>query len=146
MEIQELYQQMRGEGRSTGHAQWCVGNRLLTGREVEKDLDKAEEWFLRAWDHHFPGTATTQTFLLKRQWDRFIAERYPEAPRMQTLLSDAKVSSDERHGTILIPVHNDAQAAWLQGRIEGLLEAFLPTTGGRFEEITLTLEKQSDNL
>lgn len=142
MEIQELYQQMRGEGRSTGHAQWCVGNRLLTGREVEKDLDKAEEWFLRAWDHHFPGTATTQAFLLKRQWDRFIAERYPEAPRMQTLLSDAKVSSDERHGTILIPVHNDAQKAWIDARLEEMTEAFRQLTRDRFMSTVIITEMQ----
>ena len=47
MEINELYKRLREEGRSTGHAQWIIGNYYLTGRNVEKDPDKAEEWFLK---------------------------------------------------------------------------------------------------
>ena len=48
MEIDELYKRLREEGRSAGHAQWIIGNYYLTGRNVEPDLGKAEEWFLKA--------------------------------------------------------------------------------------------------
>lgn len=139
MEINELYKRLREEGRSAGHAQWIIGNYYLTGRNVEKDPDKAEEWFLKAWDHHFPGTANTQAFVLKRQWDKFIAETYPESPRMLVVLSDAKASSDERHGTLLIPVHNDAQKEWIDTRIEQIKTAFQPFSGDRFRSISITV-------
>ena len=142
MEINELYKRLREEGRSTGHAQWIIGNYYLTGRNVEKDPDKAEEWFLKAWDHHFPGTANTQTFILKRMWARFVAEAYAETPRMRTLLSEARISSDERHGTILICVHNDAQKEWIDNRLKERMAAFQQFTIGRFVTITINAEVQ----
>ena len=124
MDINELYRKQREEGRSVGLAQWCVGLRCLRGNEVKRDLDKAEEWFLKAWDHDFPGTANTQAFILKRLWDKFVAGAYPETPRMSALLSEVKVSSDERQGTIRIHVHNDARKEWIDTRIEKMKAAF----------------------
>ena len=137
MEINELYRKLREEGRGVGHAQWCVGLRCLRGNEVKRDLNKAEEWFLKAWDHHFPGTANTQAFVLRRQWEKFITETYHEAPRMATLLTEANTLSDEQHGTILIPVHNDAQKEWLDNRIEEVAAAFRQFTNGRFLSISI---------
>ena len=142
MEINELYHKLREEGRGVGHAQWCVGNRLLTGRDVERDLDKAEEWFLKAWDHHFPGTANTQAFVLKRLWEKFIAGAYSETPRMKTLLTEANALSDEQHGTILIPVHNEAQKEWLENKIEEVAASFRQYTDGRFLSIAISTEVQ----
>lgn len=142
MEINELYRKLREEGRGVGHAQWCVGLRCLRGNEVKRDLNKAEEWFLKAWDHHFPGTANTQTFILKRMWARFVAEAYAETPRMRTLLSEAKISSDEQHGTILICVHNDAQKEWIDNRLKERMAAFQQFTIGRFVSITINAEVQ----
>lgn len=141
MEINELYHKLREEGHhGVVHAQWCVGHHCLQGKDVEKDLDKAEEWLLKAWDNKFPGTANTQAFILKRQWEKFIAETYSEIPRMLAALSDAKASSDEQHGAILIPVHNDAQKEWIYARIEEIKAAFQQFTNGRFLSITINAE------
>ena len=137
MNAEELYRNYREKGRGVGHAQWCVGNRLLAGRDVERDLGKAEEWFLKAWDHNFPGTANTQAFVLRRQWERFISEAYQETPRMKVLLTEANTLSDEQHGTILIPVHNDAQKEWLDERIEEVAASFRQFTNGRFLSISI---------
>lgn len=137
MEINELYRKLREEGRGVGHAQWCVGNRLLAGRDVERDLNKAEEWFLKAWDHQFPGTANTQAFVLRRQWEKFIAGAYFETPRMKALLAKANALSDEQHGIIIIPVHNDAQKEWIDNRIEEVAAAFRQFTNGRFLSISI---------
>ena len=141
MEIIELYRKLREEGRSVGHAQWCVGMHCFKGQGMEQDLDKAEEWFLRAWDHRFPGTANTQAFILKRMWDKFIAGAYPESPRMLALLSEARASSDERRGTILICVHNDAQKEWINDRIEEMIAAFHQFTSSRFLSVSIRNEK-----
>ena len=141
MEINELYHKLREEGRSIGHAQWCVGLRCLRGNEVKRDLDKAEEWFLKAWDHKFPGTAMTQAFVLRRQWEKFISESFHETPRMKALLTDANALSDEQHGTILIPVHNDAQKEWLDNRIEEVAASFRQFTNGLFLSITINTSK-----
>ena len=137
MEINELYRKLREEGRGVGHAQWCVGLRCLRGNEVKRDLEKAEEWFLKAWDHKFPGTAKTQAFVLRRQWEKYIAEAYRETPRMKALLMEANTLSDEQHGAILIPVHNDAQKEWLDSRIEEMAAAFRQFTNGRFLSISI---------
>ena len=137
MEINELYRKLREEGRGVGHAQWCVGLRCLRGNEVKRDLNKAEEWFLKAWDHHFPGTANTQAFVLRRQWEKFITETYHEAPRMATLLTEAITLSDEQHATILIPVHNKAQKEWLDSRIDEMVAAFRQFINGRFLSISI---------
>ena len=137
MDINEIYQNLIDEGRSAGHAQWIIGNYYLTGRNVEKDPDKAEEWFLKAWDHHFPGTANTQAFVLRRQWEKFITETYHEAPRMATLLTEANTLSDEQHATILIPVHNISQKEWLDSRIEEVAAAFRQFTNKRFLSISI---------
>lgn len=139
MEINELYKRLREEGRSAGHAQWIIGNYYLTGRNVEKDPDKAEEWFLKAWDNNFPGTANTQAFILKRMWDKFIADTYPDTPRLLTLLSKARASSDERNGNILICVHNDAQKEWIDTKIEEINAAFQTFTSNRFRSISITV-------
>ena len=136
MGINELYHILREEGRGVGHAQWCVGLHCLRGNEVKRDLNKAEEWFLKAWDHKFPGTAKTQAFVLRRQWERFMTEAYKETPRMKALLIGANTMSDEQHGTILIPVHNDAQKEWLEKRIEEVAAAFRQFTNGRFLSIS----------
>jgi hypothetical protein len=137
MEINELYRKLREEGRGVGHAQWCVGLRCLRGNEVKRDLNKAEEWFLKAWDHHFPGTANTQAFVLRRQWEKFITETYHEVPRMATLLTEANTLSDEQHATILIPVHNVSQKEWLDSRIEEVAAAFRQFTNKRFLSISI---------
>lgn len=140
MEIKEIYRNLREEGHSAGHAQWIIGNYYRTGRNVEQDLDKAEEWFLKAWDHHFPGTANTQAFILKRMWDKFIADTYLETPRMLDLLSEAQASSDERQGTILICVDNDAQKEWISNRVEVMTATFQQFTNGRFVNIIINVE------
>ena len=137
MEINELYHKLREEGRGIGHAQWCVGLHCLHGNEVKRDLKKAEERFLKAWDHHFPGTANTQAFVLRRLWERFISETYQETPRMKVLLTEANTLSDEQHGIILIPVHNDAQKEWLDKRNEEMVVAFRQFTNGRFLSISI---------
>ena len=142
MEIKYIYHQLRKEGRSAGHAQWVIGNYYFSGRNLGQDPEKAEEWFLKAWDNKFPGTANTQAFILKRMWDKFIAESYSETPRMLAVLADAKASSNERHGTILIPVHNDAQKEWIDTRIEEMSEAFLQFLNARFVGITISTEVQ----
>lgn len=139
MEIKYLYHQLRQEGRSAGHAQWIIGNYYYSGRNLGQDPEKAEEWFLKAWDNKFPGTAKTQAFILKRMWDKFIAEDYSESPRMLAVLSDAKASSDERHGTILLPVQNDAQKEWIDARNEEIKAAFHQFTGDRFLSISITV-------
>ena len=141
MEIKYIYHQLRKEGRSAGHAQWIIGNYYYSGRNLGQDPGKAEEWFLKAWDNKFPGTANTQAFILRRQWERFISEAYHETPRMMTLLTEANTLSDEQHGTILIPVHNDAQKEWLDNRIEEMAAAFQPFTNGRFLRITINTYK-----
>lgn len=141
MEINELYHKLREEGRGVGHAQWCVGLRYLRGNEVKRDHNKAEEWLLKAWDHKFPGTANTQAFVLRRQWERFISETYPKTPRMKALLTEANTLSDEQHGTILIPVHNDAQKEWLDNRIEEMAASFRQFTNGLFLSITINTSK-----
>ena len=141
MEINELFRRLREEGRSAGHAKWIIGNYYLTGRNVEKDPDKAEEWFLKAWDHHFPGTANTQAFILKRMWDKFIADTYPETPRLLGLLSKARASSDERNGTILICVHNDAQKEWIDNIVEEMMAAFQQFASSRFMSVSIRTEK-----
>ena len=137
MEINELYHKLREEGRGIGHSQWCVGLRCLRGNEVKRDLNKAEEWFLKAWDHNFPGTAMTQAFVLRRQWEKFISEAYRETPRLKALLTDANTLSDEQHATILIPVHNDSQKEWLDSRIEEVAAAFRQFTNKRFLSISI---------
>ena len=137
MEINELYHKLREEGRGVGHAQWCVGLRYLRGNEVKRDLNKAEEWFLKAWAHSFPGTAKTQAFVLRRQWERFISEAYHEKPRMKALLTEANSLSDEQHATILIPVHNDSQKEWLDNGIEEVAASFRQFTNGRFLNISI---------
>ena len=142
MEIEYIYHQLRKAGRSAGHAQWIIGNYYYSGRNLGQDPEKAEEWFLKAWDNNFPGTANTQAFILKRLWDKFVAETYPETPRMLAVLSDAKASSVEQHGTILIPIHNDAQKEWFNVRTEEIKAAFQPFTNGRFLSITICTEVQ----
>ena len=142
METEYLYHQLRKEGRSAGLAQWVIGDYYYSGRNLGQDLEKAEEWFLKAWDNRFPGTAKTQAFILKRLWDKYIAETYSENSRMFAVLSVAKSSSDERHGTILIPVHNDAQKEWIDTRIEEMKAAFQQFTNGRFLSVTISTEVQ----
>ena len=137
MEIKHIYHQLRNEGRSAGHAQWIIGNYYYSGHNLGQNLEKAEEWLLKAWDNGFPGTAKTQAFVLKRQWDRFIVETYSETPRIQALLSKANASSDEQNGTILIPVHSDAQKEWLDSRIEEMVAAFRKYINGRYLSISI---------
>ena len=137
MEINELYHKFRKEGRGVGHAQWCVGLRCLHGNEVKRDLDKAEEWFLKAWDNKFPGTANTQAFVLKRRWERFISAAFQETPRVKALLIGANTLSNEQHGIIIIPTHNDAQKEWLNDRIEEMVAAFRQFTNDCFISISI---------
>ena len=137
MEINELYHKLREKGRGIGHAQWCVGLHCLRGSEVKRDFNKAEEWFLKAWDHNFPGTANTQAFVLRRQWEKFITESYHEKPRMAALLTEANTLSDEQHGIIIIPVHNDAQKEWLDKRKQEMVVAFRQFTNDRFLSISI---------
>ena len=75
-------------------------------------------------------------------WARFVAEAYAETPRMRTLLSEAKISSDEQHGTILICVHNDAQKEWIDNRLKERMAAFQQFTISRFVSITINAEVQ----
>ena len=141
MNMKELYHKFREQGKSVGHALWCAGYYCLYGKEgVEIDLDKAEECFLRAWDHNFPGIPSTQEFILIRQWQKFITRTYPEMPRMLALLSEADASSEERNGIIHIPVHNDAQKKWIDDRAKEMAVAFSQFLGDRFFSITVQAE------
>jgi len=139
MEINELYKRLREEGRSAGHAQWIIGNYYLTGRNVEKDPDKAEEWFLKAWDHHFPGTAATERFLLKRWWNAFVKASYSNAKRLQRVLGEAELTASECNAYISLNVHNDAQATWLRSKVDEITQSFRKYTNGRFFEITVKI-------
>lgn len=120
-------------------AQWTIGNNYRTGRNVEKDQDKATEWYLKAWDNGFPGTATTQTFVLYGQWQSFVRSSYADKPRMINLLSDAMASAGEREGEIVIFARNNAQADWVIQRLEEIQEAFTAYTQGRFAKITIKI-------
>lgn len=140
MDVNELYRNLREEGRSAGHAQWIIGNYYRTGRNVKRNYDKAEEWFLKAWDHKFPGTASSQAFILKRQWRRFLDAEYSQKPRLHALLAMARLSADEGKGTIALPVHNDAQKEWIDNGIEAMEAAFRTFTNSRFFSISIITE------
>lgn len=137
--INELFQNKRAEGCSLGHAQWIVGNRYLTGRGVEMDLDEAEKWFTLAWDHHFPGTAATERFLLKRWWNAFVKASYSNAKRLQRVLGEAELTASERDAYITLKAHNDAQAAWLMTKVNEITESFRNYTSGRFFSISVKI-------
>ena len=138
--INELFQSKREEGCSLGHTQWIVGNHYLTGRGVDMDLDKAEKWFTLAWDHHFPGTANTEMFLLKRWWNAFVISTYSNTKRLQQILSEAELAVSERNAYITVNVHNDAQAAWLKAKVDEITESFNKYTNGRFGTIIFQTE------
>ena len=141
MDIKEIYLQVLRNGGSLARAEFAVGNHYLKGKDVEQDLDEAEAWLLKAWDDGFPGTAATEAFILRRFWDRFLEFRYAESPRLRALLKEARIEVDERKGSVIIPVHNDAQARWLEGPLEDMSASLLHFTGGRFCKISVQVEK-----
>lgn len=140
MNINELFESKLAEGLSLGHAQWIVGNNLLTGRKLEENQDEAEKWFLKAWDNGFPGTASTETFILRRLWQSFVAAEYSDKPRKAAILNDARVSASEEIGRIVIPSHNDAQKEWLNEKLSDLICSFRRFTTNRFVKLTITIE------
>lgn len=137
--INELFQNKRAEGCSLGHAQWIVGNRYLTGRGVDMNPDEAEKWFTLAWDHHFPGTAATERFLLKRWWNAYVKTSYSNAKRLQRILGEAELTASECNAYITLNVHNDAQATWLRSKVDEITESFRKFTRGRFLGIIVTI-------
>jgi len=139
MDINEYYGKLLAEGCSLGHAQWIVGNRLLTGRGVDMDLDEAEKWFTMAWDNHFPGTANTEAFLLRRWWSAFIKASYSNAKRLQRILGEAELAASESDAYITLKVDNDAQAAWLKTKFDVIIESFRDYTSGRFLNISIKI-------
>ena len=139
MDINEYYGKLLAEGCSLGHAQWIIGNRLMTGRGVDMNLDEAEKWLTLAWDHHFPGTANTERFLLKRWWHAFVRSTYSNTKRLRRILGEAGLSASERNAYITLKVHNDAQAAWIKAKADEITESFGNYTNGRFFEITVKI-------
>lgn len=138
MDIKDYYEKKKEEG-SLGRAQYLVGRRYLLGQDVEQDLDKAEKWLLRAWDHHFPGVASTQTFILKRQWEQFVSLVFEDKPKFKQLLMEAKLSASEEEARITIVTNNDAQREWLQQRTSKIIDLFNEFTNNRFYNVLLTL-------
>jgi len=135
MNSDTIYKEALNNGFSIGHAQFIIGNHYLKGKDVAADPDKAEEWFTKAWDNQFPGTASTQTFLLRRWWTAFKIAKMTDRPRLQNLLDDAMVSASEREAHIIIVTHNDAQAKWFDEHVDSLKESFDKYTRGRFRTI-----------
>lgn len=145
MEAIELYMMERANGMPVGRAQWIVGNRLLRGFQVEKNEDEAEKWFLRAWDNRFPGTANTQAFVLTRKWLRYINAKFSKTPRLLSLLTKASISSDEKNGTILLPVFNDAQEKWIDSKLQEIRDSFRGYTEGYYSNITIDVTRTNKN-
>ena len=143
-DIYKIFQDKRAEGCSLGHAQWIVGNRLFTGRGVDMNLDEAEKWFTLAWDNHFPGTAVTETFLLKRWWHAFVKSYYSHTKRLQRILIEASLAVNERDAYITLKAYNDAQAAWLMSKVQGIADSFKDYTKGRFLSITIKVGNPVD--
>lgn len=138
-DINKIFQEKRAEGCSPGHAQWIVGNRLMTGRGVDTDLDEAEKWFTLAWDHHFPGTAKTEAFLLKRWWLGFVSSSYSNTKRLQQILGQAELTLSERNAYITLKAYNEAQATWLRAKVDEITEAFQHYTKGRLLKVTIQI-------
>lgn len=106
MNINEIYEKEKKE-RGLGFAQWIVGRHYMNGIGVPQDNDSAEAWFLRAWKNGFPGTAYTQTFVLKAKWNSFLQRTYTEKPRLKAVLEGATLSSGDQMANIAVNVTVD---------------------------------------
>lgn len=140
MDINELFQKKLAEGCGLGHAQWIYARHHLDGDSAPKDLDVAEEWFGRAWQNHFPGTANTQRFLLQRKWHRFVNSECSSQPRLRDILLGADLSASEEIAHVTLHPHNDAQATWLRGHVEEIAESFRAFNDNPFSNINITIQ------
>lgn len=144
MDIQEIYKKAKKEG-SIGRALWIVGLHYMRGEDVPQDNDIAEAWFVRAWSNGFPGTASTQTFVLKHNWDVFVRRYCSKEPRLKAILEEASVSAGEQKGEIVARVWNEAQALWLESRSEEIVREFdKKCLFGRFLSVSLAVEIKKD--
>lgn len=139
MNIEEYYKQLLDEGCSLGRAQWIYANHYRKGIDTPINLDIAEAWFIRAWRNSFPGTASTQTFVLERKWYDFVRQSYTRQPRLKEILEKAKLSASEETAHITLETHNDAQKEWLKEQIDEIKEAFNKFTFKLFSDVIITL-------
>lgn len=120
-------------------AQCDLGDMYWSGQGVEKNLNKALEYFIKSAKNKYEPAAKSASKIFRCQWYVLMKERYADNPELLKLIGDpviAPIMEDNSLFVMFLTQSEEEHKPYTQELLDELKEAFERFYNGRYKVVT----------